>query len=44
MVARMANDPVMGVGETPDLLGRVGNWLGNVHEMLRKDRRDGIEA
>ena len=43
-VARMANDPAMGVGEAPELLGRAGNRLGDVREMLRKVRRDVIEA
>ena len=43
-VARMANDPAMDVGEAPDLLGRTGNRLGDVREMLRKVRRDVIEA
>lgn len=39
--ARMANDPAMDVGEAPELLGRAGNQLGDVREMLRKVRRDG---
>ena len=43
-VARMANDPAMDVGEAPELLGRAGNRLGDVREMLRKIRRDVIEA
>ena len=40
----MANDPAMDVGEAPELLGRAGNRLGDVCEMLRKVRRDVIEA
>ena len=43
-VARMANDPAMGVGEASELLGRAGNRLGDVREMLRKVWRDVIEA
>ena len=44
-VARMANDPAMDVGEAPELLRRrAGNRLGDVREMLRKVRRDVIEA
>ena len=43
-VARIANDPAMDVGEAPELLGRAGNRLGDVREMLRKVRRDVIEA
>ena len=43
-VARMANDPAMDIGEAPELLGRSGNRLGDVCEMLRKVRRDVIEA
>ena len=43
-VARMANDPAMDIDEAPGLLGRAGNRLGNVREMLRKFRRDVIEA
>ena len=35
-VARMANDPAMDIGEAPELLGRTGNRLGDVREMLRK--------
>ena len=40
--ARIANDPTMGVGEAPELLGRAGNRLGDVREILRKVRRDVI--
>ena len=43
-VARIANDPAMDVGEALELLGRAGNRLGDVREMLRKVRRDVIEA
>ena len=43
-VARMANDPAMGVGEAPERLGRAGDRLGDVREMLRKVRRGVIEA
>lgn len=43
-VARMANDPAMDIDEAPGLLGRGGDRLGNVREMLRKFRRDVIEA
>ena len=43
-IARMANDPAMDVAEAPELLGRTGNRLGDVREMLRKARRDVIEA
>ena len=43
-VARMANDPAMDFGEAPELLGRAGNRLGDVREMLRKVRCDVIEA
>ena len=43
-VAQMANDPAMGVVEAPELLGRSGNRLGDVRGMLRKVRRDVIEA
>ena len=43
-IARMANDPAMDVAEAPELLGRAGNRLGDVREMLRKARRDVIEA
>ena len=43
-VTRMANDPAMGVGEAPELLGRAGNRLGDVRGMLRKVRRDVIKA
>lgn len=43
-VARMANDPAMGVGEAPELLGRAGNRLGEVREMLHRVRRDVIKA
>ena len=43
-VARMANDPAMDFGEAPELLGRAGNRLGDVREMLRKVRRDVTEA
>ena len=42
-VARMANDPAMAVANAPELLGRAGNRLGDVREMLRKARRDVIE-
>ena len=40
----MANDPAMDFGEAPELLGRAGNRLGDVREMLRKVRCDVIEA
>ena len=40
----MANDPAMDFGEAPDLLGQAGNRLGDMREMLRKVRRDVIEA
>ena len=40
----MANDPAMDVGEAPELLDRAGNRLGDVREMLRKVRREVIEA
>ena len=40
----MVNDPAMGVGEAPELLGRAGNRLGDVPGMLRKVRRDVIKA
>ena len=43
MVARMANDPAMDIADAPELLGRAGNHLGDVREMLRKARRDVIE-
>ena len=43
-IARMANDPAMDVAEAPELLGQDGNRLGDVREMLRKARRDVIEA
>ena len=43
-IARMANDPAMDVDQAPELLGRAGNLLGDVCEMLRKARRDVIEA
>ena len=43
-VARMANDPAMDIGDAPVLLGRAGNRHGDVREMLRKVRRDVIEA
>ena len=43
-VVRMANDPAMDAGEAPELLGRAGNRFGDVREMLRKVRRDVIEA
>ena len=43
-IARMANDPAMDVDQAPELLGRAGNRLGDVCEMLRKARRDVIEA
>ena len=43
-VARMANDPAMDVGDAPELLRRTGNRPGDVREMLRKVRRDAIEA
>lgn len=43
-VARMASDPAMDFGEAPELLGRAGSRLGDVREMLRKVRRDVIEA
>ena len=42
-IAGMANDPAMDVGGAPELLGRAGNRLGDVSEMLRKARRDLIE-
>ena len=36
----MANDPAMDVGQAPaELLGRAGNRLGDVREILRKARR-----
>ena len=34
----------MDIGNAPQLLGRAGNRLGDVREMLRKARRDIIEA
>ena len=40
----MANDPAMDIDEVPELLGRAGNRLGDVRELLRKARRDVIEA
>ena len=43
-IVRMANDPAMDVGQAPELLGRSGNRLGDVREMLPKARRDAIEA
>ena len=43
-VARMANDSAMDIGEASELLGRSGNRLGDVCEMLRKVRRDVIDA
>ena len=43
-VARMANDPAMDVAQTPELLGRAGNRLGDMREMLHKARRDVIDA
>ena len=42
-VARMANDPAMDIADAPELLGRAGNRLSDVREMLRKARRDVIE-
>ena len=43
-VARLANDPAMGVGEAPALIDRAGNRLGDVCGMLRRVRRDVIKA
>ena len=43
-VARMTNGPAMDFGEAPELLDRAGNRLADVREMLRKVRRDVIEA
>ena len=40
----MANDSAMYVADAPELLGRAGNRLGDVREMLRKARRNVIEA
>ena len=40
----MANDPAMVIAEAPELLGRAGNRLGDVREMLHKARRDVIEG
>ena len=42
-IARMANDPAMDVSQAPELLGRAGNGLGDVRELLRQARRDVIE-
>ena len=33
-ITRMANDPTMDVGQALELLGRAGNRLGDVREML----------
>ena len=33
-VARMTNDPAMDIADAPGLLGRAGNRLGDVREML----------
>ena len=43
-IARIANDPVMDVGQAPELLGRAGNRLGDMREMLHKAQRAVIEA
>ena len=40
----MTNGPAMDFGEAPELLDRAGNRLADVREMLRKVRRDVIEA
>ena len=44
VIARMANDSAMDVSQAPELLGRAGYRLTDVREMLRKARRDVIEA
>ena len=43
-IAGMANDPAMDVGQALELLGQAGYRLADVREMLRKARRDVIEA